>query len=465
MVSARHGNTENGCLGPALVGLLIVLSAVCPATAADLDNKLPDAVVAAFQNPDQVTLYAIEPDLEPTTDSDFHHYKVLGKSIIDRKDSRLALSDVQSSLANWNQRIGMCFNPHHGLRVRSGKHTYDLVICYLCQGLLVYVDDSTLLAALHITGTPALLNELSARHALPKPQILVRDEQAAKEQQRADAHWMSVMPASIKPVWSEFLSSPGPAALQPLREALAKEIPDTTQQILVLFAWYGSGAGPWSGFPAYEEVVAELLQRYPRSALLEVAHSDRLTDPQLRGAARFFAAPFLGSQGSDDRVILSQGLNTYFKVTANWRAAMPASIRPLWTDDMWYLAHAGNADLHRMIDALAQEFPDKNGLLLELLSWYGSGIGARCSFCARYEFIVDDLLFQFSSDEIVKAALSKPLTEEQLDGAARFFADWYFQRERPTDIQNFPSSLKSTLLAHIQKRSNEDWIKYSAAFK
>jgi hypothetical protein len=456
MNSARDRKAENGC-GAALLGMLLAVSTACPAIAANTTNELPDEVIAALKNPDQVTLYSIEPEQVPT--SEFHRYKVLGKTIIDHQEAERVLADVQSSLANWNHGIGLCFEPHHGLRVRSGSHTYDLVICYLCQGMLVYVDDSTLLANLHLTGTPALLNELSARHALPKPQILVRDEEREKEQQRDDAHWMSVMPAPIKPLWNDFLRSRGPAPLEPLQEALAKDIPDTKQQILTLFAWYGSGVGRWSGYPAYEDAVAELLQRYPRSSLFEVAHSDQLTDPQLRGAVRFFAAPFLGNRDPNDRKDLSRALDAYSKVVANWTAAMPASIRPLWTDDMWYLAHIQDADHHRMVDALKQEFPDGNQLLLKLLSWYGSGVGAR------YEYIADDLLFQFPTEEIVAAAQSKPLTEEQLDGAARFFADWYFQRERPNDIKNFPASFKTTLLAHIQKRGNKEWQQYSGAFR
>jgi hypothetical protein len=414
-------------------------------------------------------LFSIEPEPAPT--SEFHQYRVLGKSKIDPGEAERALADVQSSLANWDQRIGLCFNPHHGLRVRSGAHSYDLVICYLCQTVLVWLDDSTLLATLHLTGTPSVLNELSAKHALPKPQILVMDEQSTKEQQQAEAHWMRVMPASIKPLWNDFvmgndfLMPRGSTALQPLQEALAKDIPDTKQQILTLFAWYSSGVGVWSGYPAYEEAPAELLRRYPRSVLFEVAQSDRLTDPQLKGAARLFAAPFLDDRARNDRNSLTQGLNIYFKVVAAWTDAMPASIRPLCTDDLWYLAHTNDATVRRMIEVLQQEFPDKNQLLLKLLSWYGSGIGARCGFCARYEYIVDDLLFQFPTQEIVAAAQSGPLTEQQLDGAARFFADWYFQRERPNDAKNLPASFKSTLLTHIQKRGNKDWTEYSGAFK
>lgn len=44
------------------------------------------------------------------------------------------------------------------------------------------------------------------------------------------------------------------------------------------------------------------------------------------------------------------------------------------------------------------------------------------------------LLFRFGTADLVAAAQSRPLTEQQLDGAARFLVDWYFQQERPHQI-------------------------------
>jgi len=131
---------------------------------------------------------------------------------------------------------------------------------------------------------------------------------------------------------------------------------------------------------------------------------------------------------------------------------------------MWYEAHVDNAYRDRMVAALNHEFTDRNQAILALLSWYGSGIGVKCN-CASYEYIVTDLLFKFSSADLVVAAQSRPLTEKQLDGAARFLADWYFQRERPHEIEDFPPPLKALLLAHIYSRGYPEWEKYSAPFK
>jgi len=81
------------------------------------------------------------------------------------------------------------------------------------------------------------------------------------------------------------------------------------------------------------------------------------------------------------------------------------------------------------------------------------------------EYVVQDLLFKYSTADLVAAAQSQPLTQQQLDGAARFLADWYFQRERPHDIEDLPQPLKAVLLAHIHGRGYSEWEKYSAPFK
>jgi hypothetical protein len=450
-------------LNIALIGLPFILAAPPPAPAAQLDNNLPEAVVAALENPQTATLYSIEPGRVSEFDMDFHHYEVLGKSRIGGDEARRVLADLRESLSRPNGGPAMCFQPHHRISVHSGAHTYDLVICYLCGGLRIYRDDS-FIAGLLLAGTPKVLNELAVKHGLPKPQILVRDELQRQEMERAAAHWLTVMPASVRPLWPEFLARHGPADYRPLEVALAQEFPEERQRILVLFAWYASGTGRWSGYPADEEIVADLLHRYPFAELSQVAQSDALTDLQLKGAARFFAGWILGHQESDDRRVLTQGLTDYFRATDNWVAEMPASIRPLWKDALWYEAHVDDTDRDRMTAALNQQFTDRNQLILALLSWYGSGIGVECQ-CARYEYVALDLLFKYSTADLVAAAQSQPLTEKQLDGAARFLAHWYFQRERPHEIEGFPQPLKAALLAHIHSRGYSEWEKYSAPFK
>src|SRR5262245_55003523 len=73
---------------------------------------------------------------------------------------------------------------------------------------------------------------------------------------------------------------------------LQSTAPDPSQAALdahVLFGWFGSGQGPWSGFPMYEQVAEQLLLDFPTDALVEALTQHQITPTQLEGAARYFA--------------------------------------------------------------------------------------------------------------------------------------------------------------------------------
>jgi hypothetical protein len=70
---------------------------------------------------------------------------------------------------------------------------------------------------------------------------------------------------------------------------LESAYPDSVARALVLFAWFGSGKGPWNGHPAYESVAEDLLMALPLADLLRALESPGFSDQQLEVAARFFA--------------------------------------------------------------------------------------------------------------------------------------------------------------------------------
>ena len=95
--------------------------------------------------------------------------------------------------------------------------------------------------------------------------------------------------------------------LGPLDEALKREIPEKNARILSLLAWYGSGAGPWSGFPTYEEVAEKMLLKYSTPDLLQAVESTPLSEPQIEGAARLFAGGgFRDTRPADNALVPAQ---------------------------------------------------------------------------------------------------------------------------------------------------------------
>ena len=205
----------------------------------------------------------------------------------------------------------MCFEPHHALRVIADGHTYDYLLCYSCNGIVVF-EDSKRIADLSISGSPDILNALLTTAHVPlsyiySPQYITAEKKRMQDEKDADARWLAAMPTSFQPLWAKaaqemfFKSTPPPrynpdnsvsdrrhALLEPFHTALDEEFPDTNSRILALLKWYGSGAGPWSGFPAYESYAAGLLFDYPSQDILAAIQNTKLTEEQTEGLARFF---------------------------------------------------------------------------------------------------------------------------------------------------------------------------------
>lgn len=118
-----------------------------------------------------------------------------------------------------------------------------------------------------------------------------------KADRLASERWFRAMPPALRPLWRKLLLDPwknDPSQRDmPIANALKPKLlqlfPDDRQRIRALFGWFGSGAGPWSGFPWYEEVPAQLLLDYKPSVLIAALQGTALTDTEMDGAARLFS--------------------------------------------------------------------------------------------------------------------------------------------------------------------------------
>jgi hypothetical protein len=126
----------------------------------------------------------------------------------------------------------------------------------------------------------------------------------AKQNELSYERWLSAMPKSIRPLWEEAAGDGTSPKVELLRPAVISEFPDNRQRGLALLAWYGSGEGPWSGYPSYESAAEQLLLDIPTPDLVVAAQNEHLTDSQLEGAARLFAGWSFFKQRPDDRSTL-----------------------------------------------------------------------------------------------------------------------------------------------------------------
>lgn len=140
------------------------------------DNEVPTEVAQALAAPEQTTLYSLSPGLcikdgqqcPEDKNKELHRYPILGKILLNSEQTKIATQEFQKAISNWDPSKGlaMCFNPRHGLRLVSNKHTYDLVLCYECQQIQIFKDDEPY-GWLGAYGSPDILNILFKDNEIP----------------------------------------------------------------------------------------------------------------------------------------------------------------------------------------------------------------------------------------------------------------------------------------------------------
>jgi hypothetical protein len=111
-------------------------------------NRIPEAAEKLLDKADGFEVYSLDPDrvfdkdgklVEPK--DGFHGWRVLGKTEVKAAGDRKKLADALRLGAEDN--FGMaaaCFIPRHGVRLTADKQTVDLVICFQCLSVQVYID-------------------------------------------------------------------------------------------------------------------------------------------------------------------------------------------------------------------------------------------------------------------------------------------------------------------------------------
>jgi hypothetical protein len=167
---------------------------------------------------------------------------------------------------------------HHGLSIRCSLWDSDLRIIDT-EKWLSWFDDR------RISGPRQEIEAMRGEHA-----------QRKKDWER----WLTAMPKAIQLVWSGAIAQFGKVDLVPLRAALEQEMPDRRERILALLEWFGSGSGPWSGFPSYEIAAEELILDFSTTDIVAAIQSERLSPAQTEGAARLFGGWTFGKQRPKD---------------------------------------------------------------------------------------------------------------------------------------------------------------------
>jgi len=150
-----------------------------------------------------------------------------------------------------------------------------------------------------------------ADHGVPGPKE--EREESVRLQKKSEAsreRWLNAMPESLKPFWSDMGDPFGSDNSQKMNTALTKQFPDKNARILALLNWYGSGEGPWSGFPSYESVAEELLLLHKTEEILGAIQNAELAEQQTEGLARLLGGWDFSRQRPDDLLLVSPALKS-----------------------------------------------------------------------------------------------------------------------------------------------------------
>ncbi len=142
------------------------------------------------------------------------------------------------------------------------------------------------------------------------------------------------------------------------------------------------------------------------------------------------------------------------RATDRWQRAMPKSLRPLWPEVV-SKDPVGAYDTTSLDAELIKEYSDLHPRILRLMGWYGSGAGPWSGYPA-YESVAEQMLLEYPTPELVAAVSGRQLSEEEMEGAARLFGGWEFNRSRPSDNALIPDDLKTNLLEHSLRSTDED---------
>jgi hypothetical protein len=225
-------------------------------------------------------------------DEFFHGYFILGKVEIPTENEKIILLTSFAKGIREADGAAMCFNPRHGLRVIQNSNTNDFSICYECAQVQPYGFNSN--RDFSTSGSPNKeFNEFLDKYGLEryKEQQLKEEARRRAEAEKAKQdliRWKAAIPKSVQPLYESNVPNDSLPNILPLKEALSKEFPSQADRIQTLLAWYGSGAGPWSGHPMYESVAEALLLEYSLKDLIEATQAQSLSDVQFEGAARLF---------------------------------------------------------------------------------------------------------------------------------------------------------------------------------
>ena len=107
------------------------------------ENKIPDELRAILEKTEQFELLSLSPATQKDEIKDsFHGWKILGKTTVkDAETRKKVVAAFKKGVEDNKGGPAFCFNPRHGIRISHDGKTTDLVVCFECSQVQVFVGN------------------------------------------------------------------------------------------------------------------------------------------------------------------------------------------------------------------------------------------------------------------------------------------------------------------------------------
>lgn len=129
-----------------LMAAAALTAVACSALGDGRKNELPSEARTVLEKAEQFELISLNPrresdDKDKKAADKFHGWMILGQTALkDAETRKKVLASLSKGIEENDGSVAACFNPRHGLRATHGKKTVELVICFECFQIEVYVD-------------------------------------------------------------------------------------------------------------------------------------------------------------------------------------------------------------------------------------------------------------------------------------------------------------------------------------
>jgi hypothetical protein len=133
------------------------------------ENRLPDAAQAILEKADRMELFSLDPKrATKKPKQDFHGWKVLGQTVVKgRKVRKRIVTAVEKGIAKSDGSAAACFDPRHGIRATHKGKSVDLVICFECLQIEIYVDNQKAKGVLTTQSPETVLDTVLRNSKVP----------------------------------------------------------------------------------------------------------------------------------------------------------------------------------------------------------------------------------------------------------------------------------------------------------